>query len=281
MAEYETLLYEERDGVAIVTLNRPEVHNAFNHPMQARAQDAVAVAAHERRRPGRRADRRRREGVLHRPRPGGGDRARYLEDPTAGDRTAGRVSTPFMFNDPGTNINPKQNDLWKPVIAAVNGMACGGALYMLGEADIIIAAEHATFFDPHVTYGMVSGFESVHLLQKLPLGETLRLALLGPTSGCRAERAHQVGLVSEVVPAEELLERAMWVATAIAVGAGARRCRARCGPSGWRTRPPAARRSRRCRRWSPRHRVREHRGGPGHIQRRAPEVAASLAPAWA
>ena len=84
-----------------------------------------------------------------------------------------------MFNDPGERINPKQNGLWKPVIAAVNGMACGGALYMLGEADIIIAAEHATFFDPHVTFGMVSGFESVHLLQKLPLGETLRLALLG------------------------------------------------------------------------------------------------------
>ena len=58
-------------------------------------------------------------------------------------------------------------------------MACGGALYMLGEADIIIAAEHATFFDPHVTYGMVAGFESMHLLQKLPLGETLRVALLG------------------------------------------------------------------------------------------------------
>ena len=53
-----------------------------------------------------------------------------------------------MFNDPGANINPKQNDLWKPVVAAVNGMACGGALYMLGESDIIIAAENATFFDP-------------------------------------------------------------------------------------------------------------------------------------
>ena len=44
-----------------------------------------------------------------------------------------------------------------------------------GEVDIIIASEHATFLDPHVTYGMVAGFESVHLLQKLPLGETLRV----------------------------------------------------------------------------------------------------------
>jgi enoyl-CoA hydratase/carnithine racemase len=121
-----------------------------------------------------------------------------------------------MFNDPGSNINPKENDLWKPVVAAVNGMACGGALYMLGEADIIIAAEHATFFDPHVSYGMVAGFESTHLLQKLPLGETLRVALLGAHERMSASRAHQLGLVSEVTPAEELLDRALWVANAIA-----------------------------------------------------------------
>jgi enoyl-CoA hydratase/carnithine racemase len=121
-----------------------------------------------------------------------------------------------MFNDPGENINPKQNDLWKPVIAAVNGMACGGALYMLGESDIIIAAEHATFFDPHVTYGMVAGFESVHLLQKLPMGEVLRSALLGAHERMSAERALQLGLVSEITPPGELLERAMWVATTIA-----------------------------------------------------------------
>jgi enoyl-CoA hydratase/carnithine racemase len=140
---------------------------------------------------------------------------RFLTDP-GGPRSSGRTSTPFMFNDPGANINPKQNDLWKPVIAAVNGMACGGALYMLGEVDIIIAAEHATFFDPHVTYGMVMGFESVHLLQKLPLGETLRVALLGAHERMSAARAHQLGLVSEVAPAAELMERAMWVATAIA-----------------------------------------------------------------
>jgi len=133
-----------------------------------------------------------------------------------GRRLLGRVSTPFMFNDPGERINPKQNGLWKPVIAAVNGMACGGALYMLGEVDIIIAAEHATFFDPHVTYGMVNGFEAMHLLQKLPLGETLRVALLGGMERMSADRAYQLGLVSEVVPKEELMERAMWVATTIA-----------------------------------------------------------------
>jgi len=215
---FETLLYEERQGVAIVTLNRPEVHNSFNEVMQRELQrmwrslrtndDVNAVIL---------------TGAGEKAFCAGIDREEsirtYLEDPTGKNRTgevSGRVSTPYMFNDPGVNINPKQNDMWKPVVAAVNGMACGGALYMLGESDIIIAAEHATFFDPHVTYGMVMGFETVHLLQKLPLGETLRLALLGAHERMSAARAHQVGLVSEVVPADRLLDAAFWVAEKIA-----------------------------------------------------------------
>jgi enoyl-CoA hydratase/carnithine racemase len=215
---FETLLYEERDGVAIATLNRPEVHNSFNLLMQSelrqmwrslRSNDDVRVVI--------------LTGAGEKAFCAGIDRdeslGTYLADPNGKNRTSGssgRVSSPFMFNDPGANINPKQNDMWKPVVAAVNGMACGGALYMLGEADIIIAAEHATFFDPHVTYGMVMGFETVHLLQKLPLGETLRLALLGSHERMSAQRACQMGLVSEVVPASELMEQAWWVAEKIA-----------------------------------------------------------------
>jgi enoyl-CoA hydratase/carnithine racemase len=211
----ETLLYEERDGVAIVTLNRPEVHNAFNELMQRELQQVWRSL-------------RTNDDVRAIVWTGAGEKAfctgidrqesiqeGYIERRRAQGAT-GRVGTPFMYNDAGTNINPKQNDLWKPIVAAVNGMACGGALYMLGESDVIIAAEHATFFDPHVTYGMVCGFEGVHLLQKAPLGETLRLALLGAHERMSAARAHQIGLVSEVVPAAELMERAMWVASAIA-----------------------------------------------------------------
>ncbi len=216
--DFETILYEERDGVAIVTLNRPEVHNAFNLAMQREVRDVWASL-------------RNNDDVRAVVLTGAGDRAfcsgidreesierGYLAR-EAGARPverSGHVGTPFMFNDPGGNLNPKANDLWKPVIAAVNGLACGGALYFLGEVDIIIAAEHATFFDPHVTYGMVAGFESTHLLQKLPLGETLRVALLGANERMSAARAFQLGLVSEVVPGPELLDRALWVATAIA-----------------------------------------------------------------
>ena len=213
---FETLLYEEDDGVATVTLNRPEVHNSFNILMQREMRELwTALRLHDD----------VRTVILT----GAGEKAfcagidrqelieqSYLEKKEPHPLQAGFLGTPFMYNDPGVSINPKANDLWKPVIAAVNGMACGGAFYMLGEADIIIAADHATFFDPHVTYGMVSGFDAMHLLQKLPLGETLRVALLGAHERMSAARAHQLGLVSEVVPAEELMDRARWVASAIA-----------------------------------------------------------------
>ncbi len=200
-------------------MNRPEVHNAFNQKMQAELRELWRGL-------------RRNDDVRAVVLSGAGDeafctgidRAEAIENNyLANDENrfkmqseSGPVSTPFMYNDPGVNINPKTNDLWKPIVAAVNGMACGGALYMLGESDIIIAAEHATFFDPHVTYGMVAGFESAHLLQKLPLGEVLRMMLLGAWERMSAQRAHQMGLVSEIVPAPELLERALWVAKAIA-----------------------------------------------------------------
>jgi enoyl-CoA hydratase/carnithine racemase len=217
MGPYETLLYDERDYVATVTLNRPDVHNAFNKQMQAELYDVWRGL-------------RRNDDVRAIVLTGTGDEAfctgidrgeavdSYLADPD-GDRQIGRVSTPFMYDSPSRFICPKMCDLWKPVVAAVNGMACGGALYMLGEVDIIIAAEHATFFDPHVSYGMVSGYESVFILQKLPLGETLRLALMGANERMSAQRAHQVGLVSEVVPMADLLTRAEWIASRIAASA--------------------------------------------------------------
>jgi len=95
-------------------------------------------------------------------------------------------------------------------------MACGGAFYLLGEVEFIIAADDAVFFDPHVTYGMTAAFEPMQMVSKMPLQEIMRLSLLGAHERMSAQRAFQVGLVSEVVPAGELLERAAWAARVIA-----------------------------------------------------------------
>ena len=211
MTEYQTLLYEEQDGVAWVTLNRPEVHNAFNAAMQhelrsvwrgLRTNDGVRVVI--------------LTGAGDKAFCTGIDRTETMGGGEVDERVVGSRGTPFMFDDPGRNICPKQNDLWKPVIAAVNGMACGGAFYLLGEVEFIIAAEHATFFDPHVTYGMTAAFEPIHMLQKMPFHEIMRLSLLGNHERLSAQRGYEIGLVSEIVPAGDLHDAAARVAGIIA-----------------------------------------------------------------
>jgi enoyl-CoA hydratase/carnithine racemase len=219
VADYETILYEEIDGVAWVTMNRPAVHNAFNFQMQAELKDVWQSL-------------RKNDDVRCAVLTGAGDKAFCTgidrveimgawegTDDVIGTQATGTgpvSSTPWHFDDPGDNIGPKANDLWKPVIAAVNGMACGGAFYMLGEVDFIIAADHATFFDPHVTFGMTACFESMHMLQKMPFGEIMRVALLGASERMTAQRAFQVGLVSEVVAADALHDTVAWAANEIA-----------------------------------------------------------------
>ena len=126
----------------------------------------------------------------------------------AGGKHLYGTSNDYMYDDPGDDLGPKACDLWKPVVAAVNGICCGGAFYLIAECDIIIAAEHATFFDPHVTYGMAAVYEPIKMAQRMPLGEILRLTLLGNHERMTAATAHRIGLVSEVVPFDDLHDAA-------------------------------------------------------------------------
>ncbi|MFE0684580.1 enoyl-CoA hydratase/isomerase family protein [Streptomyces sp. NPDC058961] len=177
-------------GVAIVTLNRPERLNAID--LETAAQ--LAFTWRE-----LRGDDTVRAVVLT----GAGERAFC----TGIDRSAEvpQPSSPYSTDDPLLAIGPKANDLWKPVVAAVRGMACGGAFYLLGEAEFVIAAEDAAFFDPHTTYGMVSAYESMYLALRMPYGEAARLALMGTAERMSARRAHEIGFVSEVTaPGGEL-----------------------------------------------------------------------------
>jgi len=118
--------------------------------------------------------------------------------------------------DPGESLDPKHLKVWKPVICAVNGMCAGGAFYVVGGADIVIASDDATFFDPHVDYGLVAALEPISMARRMPLGEILRVSLMGVEERMSAQRAHQIGLVSELVPKEKLWERAHRIAAIIA-----------------------------------------------------------------
>ncbi|MEV0224155.1 enoyl-CoA hydratase/isomerase family protein [Streptomyces sp. NPDC050704] len=170
-------------GVAVLTLDRPEKLNAIDLDTAAE----LAAAWRE-----FRFDDSVRAIVVT----GAGERAFC----TGLDRDAEvpQPGSPYTVDEPLTMTGPKANDLWKPVVAAVNGMACGGAFYLLGEAEFIVADEHATFFDPHTTYGMVSACESIYMAQRMPFGEVARMALMGTAERISARRAYEVGLVSEL-----------------------------------------------------------------------------------
>jgi enoyl-CoA hydratase/carnithine racemase len=113
-------------------------------------------------------------------------------------------------------MGPKSNEVWKPVVCAIHGMCAGGAFYWVNESDIVISSDDATFFDPHLNRGMVSALEPAGLLRRIPIGEVMRWALMGLDERMSAERAFQIGLVSEVVPENRLWGRAEQLAGKIA-----------------------------------------------------------------
>ncbi|MCL8016281.1 enoyl-CoA hydratase/isomerase family protein [Streptomyces sp. AS02] len=177
------LTADKDTGVAVVTLDRPDRLNAVDLAMR----DELVAAWRE-----LRFDDTVRAVVLT----GAGERAFC----TGLDRDAvvPQPGSPYMMDDPLLRVGPKSNDLWKPVVAAVNGMACGGAFYLLGETDFVVADPAAAFFDPHTTYGMVSAYESMLMALRMPYGEVARMALMGGAERLSARRAQEIGLVSEV-----------------------------------------------------------------------------------
>jgi enoyl-CoA hydratase/carnithine racemase len=203
---YETLLYEVGDDkVATITINRPDKLNSFNQTMRAefrevwkavRDDDGVNVVV-------LRASGRAFSAGID-----------VTERAEVGSESEPPI--PFMGIDPGVSLGPKSNQVWKPIVCAVQGIAAGGAQYWINESDIVICSEDAVFFDPHVTYGMTSACEPIGLAARIPYGEAARWALMGLDERMSAQRALQIGLVSEVLPGSELWDHAHWIAATIA-----------------------------------------------------------------
>lgn len=188
-------------GVATITLNRPDQLNAFNRTMceeMAAAWQAV------------KAD----------------DSVNAVVLRAAGHRafSAGLdIKTPYgqpenIWNheDPGELLSPKWQKMWKPVVCAVQGMCTAGAFYFVNESDVVICSTDATFFDSHVSTGLVCALEPIGLMRRVGLGETLRIALMGNDERVSADTALRIGLVSEVVPPDDLWTRAHEIAATIA-----------------------------------------------------------------
>ncbi|WP_157103656.1 enoyl-CoA hydratase/isomerase family protein [Nocardia harenae] len=196
-----TVIAELKDHVLTITLDRPDRLNSFTNTMRREFFDLWAYAREE-------AD---VHVIVLR---ANGERAFS----TGADVKEGTFLSENVFSrrDPGIDLSPKHNGCWKPLICAVHGMAAGGALYWLNEADIIIASEDAQFFDPHVSYGMVAALEPIGLAHRIPIGEVLRMVLLGLDERMSAKRALEIGFISEIVTRAELWPRAQELAERIA-----------------------------------------------------------------
>ncbi|MEY2570122.1 MAG: hypothetical protein QOE63_472 [Acidimicrobiaceae bacterium] len=113
-------------------------------------------------------------------------------------------------------------EVWKPVITAVNGICAGGAFHWVADADIVIAASDAQFFDPHVSVGQVVAIEAIGLIRKMPFEAVMRMALVGRHERLSAERAYELGMISQVVdPPEQLRDEAQKLAEKVAQGSPA------------------------------------------------------------
>jgi enoyl-CoA hydratase/carnithine racemase len=181
------LRYERRGAVAWITLDRPERGNALTPAMQpvvraiwSEVRDDPAI----------------RVAVVT----GAGERHFCTGFDVGSDEGTSEESV--FANRPlpeAVHWSPLQNRVWKPVLCAVNGLCVGGGLHFVVDADIVIASENAAFLDAHVNVGMVGALENVGLAKRLPLGAALRMTLMGRHYRMPARRAHELGLVDELV----------------------------------------------------------------------------------
>src|SRR6476469_3392600 len=205
--EFETILYEVEDRTATITFDRPDQLNAINPLMAKELRTAYAAAE--------------------------ADDAVWTILVTANGRAFctgadvteipddGRVvyDEPYLSTYPQWEApqegTPPFRSMTKPILTAVNGLCCGAGLDLVTCGDIAIASDRAEFFDPHVSIGLVSGREMVRLARVLPVNIAMRVALTGRHERLGAQRAYDLGMISEVVPHEQLLERAREVAAIV------------------------------------------------------------------
>lgn len=182
---YQHVIYEKRDHVGYVTLNRPEALNAYNVQMMHELADVWSSFG---------ADSEMRVAVISGM--GRGFCAGLdMKESAAGIRGVAET-IPFT---------PRRSGVFKPVICAVNGLCVGGGFHLVLDSDITICSDQATFFDAHVTVGAVSHREIIGLSRRIGYTNALRIGLMGGQERLSAQRAYELGIVTEVIPHERLL----------------------------------------------------------------------------
>jgi 2-(1,2-epoxy-1,2-dihydrophenyl)acetyl-CoA isomerase len=203
---YETIKFEVADGLATVTLNRPERLNAFNRQLLVDLKTAWAKIADD---AGIRAVLLTGAG---RGFCAGADLAAAAQEKSEGPRDAGAILEAFY--------NPmilKMRALGKPIVAAVNGPAAGAGMSLALASDIVVAAKSATFLQAFARIGLMPDAGSTWFLPRLVGDARARaLAMLAPQ--LNAEQAQQLGLVWQVFDDEALMGEARKIALQLAEG---------------------------------------------------------------
>ncbi len=202
---FDTLLYDvDADGIAVVTLNRPDKLNALSLQVLADLQRAFRRA---------RAD----EGVRGVVLTGGGDKA-FAAGADIAEFTDLDALAGHRFALRGQAILTSIESLPKPVVAAVNGYALGGGCELALACHLRVASENAQFGLPEVGLGLIPGYGGTQRLPRL-VGHGVATEMVLTGERVTAERAHAVGLVNHVVAPGALLDTAKELVAKIAAKA--------------------------------------------------------------
>lgn len=201
MADYETILVEQRGAVTLITLNRPQALNALNSQV---LEDLIGAFADFE------ADEKQLCAVLT----GSGDKAfaAGADIKEMSEKSAAEFYLEDFFAKWTSDIVKTTR---KPWIAAVNGFALGGGCELAMMADFIIASENAKFGQPEIKLGVAPGMGgSQRLTRAVGKAKSMEMCLTGRMMN--ADEAERSGLVARVVPHAELLDEALKTATTIA-----------------------------------------------------------------
>lgn len=201
---FETIIYEVEGHTAVITLNRPDALNALSPFMITELRTAYDAAEND--------DQVWTIIVTANGRAfctGADVKAIPGDGKVINERPY--LSTYEQWEAPQEGTPPFRT-MAKPIIAAINGICCGAGLDWITTGDIVICSDKATFFDPHVSIGLVAAREMVRLARALPRSVALRMALMGKHERMSAERAYELGMITEVVEHDRLLERAHEIA---------------------------------------------------------------------
>jgi len=204
MSDYRTLSVERRGQVGWLVFDRPGVGNAMDATMLAELERAWAELDGD---PDVRVIVNTGNGAAFQT---GLDVQQLTRDKEALREQSRRT------RDATLKLTGWHNGVWKPVIAAVNGVCAGGGLHFVADADIVLASSAASFLDPHVSIGQVTAYEVIALARKAPMEAILRMALVGRHERISAERAREIGILSEVVEPERLRDAAQELGEKIA-----------------------------------------------------------------